>query len=143
MLAQPTAGNRQFIVETGSGHKLVVDDAEGASGPKPIELVAVALAGCTAFDVLTILRHKKHLDVTGYEVRVEAEQTERPPQVFTAVRIHHIVTGRGIDPAAVNEAIRISTDKYGAVQAMLKSTASISTTFEVVEGRQAAPNRKS
>ena len=61
----------------------------GGTGPKPIELVAVALAGCTAFDVITILRQKYHQKVTGYEVRVEADQAERPPQVFTAVRIVH------------------------------------------------------
>ena len=131
-LSQPQAGNLQFAVETGSGHQFVVDDAEGAKGPKPIELVAAALAGCTASDVITILRGKKHQNVTGYEVRVEADQVERPPQVFFAVRIHHVVTGHNVDPVAVSDAIRGSADKYCAVQAMLKGTATISTTFEVV-----------
>jgi len=68
---------------------MLLDDPAGGTGPKPIELVATALAGCTAFDVVTILRQKFHQKVTGYEVRVEADQAERPPQVFTAVRIHH------------------------------------------------------
>jgi putative redox protein len=131
-LAQPQRDVRQFIVETGSGHHLLVDDAEGGSGPKPIEMVAVALAGCTAFDVITILRKKRHQCVTAYEVRVEADQAERPPQAFVAVRIHHIVTGYDIDAAAVNEAIRISEEKYCSVEAMLRHTATITTTFEIV-----------
>jgi uncharacterized OsmC-like protein len=84
-LTQPMGDHRQFVVETGSGHHLIVDDATGATGAKPIELVAAALAGCTAFDVITVLRNKKHQHVTGYEVRVEADRAERPPQVFVAV----------------------------------------------------------
>jgi putative redox protein len=133
VLTQPMREARQFVVETGSGHHLLVDDAQGGSGPKPIELVAAALAGCTAFDVITVLKSKRRQRVTGYEVRVEAEQAERPPQVFVAVRIHHIVTGYDIDPAAVSEAIRISEEKYCSVEAMLRPTATITTTFEIVD----------
>lgn len=124
---------KQFVVETGSGHHFLVDDSSGGTGPKPIELVAAALAGCTAFDVITILRGKKHQIVTGYEVRVEAEQAERPPQVFVALRIHHIVSGHDIDPAAVSEAIKISEEKHCSVEAMLKHDAVVRTTFEVME----------
>jgi putative redox protein len=124
---------RQFVVETGSGHHFLVDDASGGTGPKPIELVAAALAGCTAFDVITILRGKKHQIVTGYEVQVEAEQAERLPQAFVAVRIHHIVSGHDIDPAAVSEAIKISEEKYCSVEAMLKHSAVITTSFEVTD----------
>lgn len=142
ILTQPAFANRrQFVVETGSGHHLLVDDAAGGTGPKPIELIAAALAGCTAFDVITILRGKKRQVVTGYEVRVEAEQAERPPQTFVAVRIHHIVTGRDVDPAAVSEAIRISEEKYCSVEAMLKNSAVVRTTFEVVDENAAAPVR--
>jgi len=110
----------------------VLDDAAGGTGPKPIELVAVALAGCTAFDVITVLRQKYHQQVTGYEVQVEAEQAERPPQVFTSVRIHHVVTGFEIDPAAIEEAIRLSEEKYCSVGAMVKKTADLQTTYEIV-----------
>src|SRR5215470_19514747 len=92
-LTQALKQQRQFVARTGSGHNLILDDAAGGTGPKPIELVAAALAGCTGFDVITILRQKYHQKVTGYQVRVEAEQAERPPQAFTAVRIHHVVTG--------------------------------------------------
>jgi putative redox protein len=132
-LTQALTANRQFVAETGSGHHIVLDDAAGGTGAKPIELVAVALAGCTAFDVITVLRQKHHQRITGYEVRVEADQPDRPPQVFTAVRIHHVLTGFGVDPSAVQQAIRLSEDKYCSVGAMLRQTASLTTTYEVIE----------
>jgi putative redox protein len=132
-LTQPLTVDRQFVATTGSEHHIVLDDAAGGTGAKPIELVAVALAGCTAFDVITVLRQKYHQKVTGYEVRVEADQAERPPQVFTTVRIHHVVTGFEIDPGAIEQAIRLSEDKYCSVGAMVKQTASLNTSYEIVE----------
>ena len=132
-LTQPLTSQRQFVATTGSEHHLLLDDPAGGTGPKPIELVAAALAGCTAFDVITILRQKYHQKVSGYEVRVEADQAERPPQVFTQVRIVHMVTGREIDPSALQEAIRLSEEKYCSVGAMVKHTARIQTTYEIVE----------
>ncbi len=131
-LTQPLKQARQFVARTGSEHQLILDDAAGGTGPKPIELIAVGLAGCTAFDVITILRQKYHQKVTGYEVRVEADQAERPPQVFTAVRIHHVVTGLDVDAAALEEAIRLSEEKYGSVGAMVQKCASFHTTYEIV-----------
>src|SRR5438105_9177573 len=122
-LTQPLSQQRQFVARTGSEHYLLLDDSAGGTGPKPIELVAVGLAGCTAFDVITILRQKYHQKITGYQVRVEADQAERPPQVFTTVRIHHVVTGVGIDEGALQEAIRLSEDKYCSVGAMLQKAA--------------------
>jgi len=132
-LTQALKSQRQFVAETGSGHHLILDDAAGATGAKPIELVAAALAGCTAFDVVTILRQKHHQKLTGYEVHVEADQAERPPQVFTNVRIRHLLTGFAIDRAAVEEAIRLSEEKYCSVGAMLKNSASFQTTYEIHE----------
>ena len=132
-LTQPLAHQRQFVAETGSGHHQLLDDTAGATGPKPIELVAAGLAGCTAFDVVTILRQKHHQKITGYEVRVEADQADRPPQVFTVVRIHHVITGFDVDPADVEEAIHLSEEKYCSVGAMVQKTASFKTTFEIVE----------
>jgi putative redox protein len=137
LLTQPLNIGRQFVATTGSDHHLLLDDAAGGTGPKPIELVAVALAGCTAFDVVTILRQKYHQKVTGYQVRVEADQAERPPQVFTAVRIHHVVTGHEIDPAAIEEAIRLSEEKYCSVGAMVKQTVGLNTTYDIVEEKAA------
>src|SRR6266699_610218 len=133
LLTQPFKAERQFAATTGSEHHMLLDDAAGGTGPKPVELVAVGLAGCTAFDVITVLRQKFHQKVTGYEVRVEADQVERPPQVFTAVRIHHVVTGYEIDVAALEEAIRLSEEKYCSVGAMVQKTASFHTTYEIVE----------
>ena len=132
-LTQPLKTERQFAATTGSAHHMLLDDAAGGTGPKPIELVAVGLAGCTAFDVITVLRQKYHQKVTGYEVRVEADQAERPPQVFTTVRVHHVVTGFEIDSAAIEEAIRLSEEKYCSVGAMVKQTANLETTYEIFE----------
>jgi putative redox protein len=131
-LTQPLSQQRQFVARTGSEHYLLLDDGAGGTGPKPIELVAIGLAGCTAFDVITILRQKYHQRVTGYEVRVEADQAERPPQVFIALRIHHVVRGCEIDAAAIEQAIHLSEEKYCSVGAMLQKTASFHTTFEIV-----------
>jgi putative redox protein len=131
-LTQPTRLQRQFVARTGTGHHLLLDDASGGTGPKPIELVAAAVAGCTAFDVITVLRQKHNQRVTSYEVRVEADQAKRPPQVFTAVRVHHIVTGYDIDPKAVEDAIKLSENKYCSVEVMLRHTATFETTYEIV-----------
>jgi len=132
-LTRPLTGQRQFVAETGSGHHLILDDAAGASGAKPIELVAAALAGCTAFDVITMLRQKHHQKVTGYEVHVEADQAERPPQVFTAVRIRHVVTGYTIDKAAAEQSIQLSEAKYCSVGAMIEKSARLHTELEIRE----------
>jgi len=128
-----TCGNtRQFILETGSGHHLIIDDSIGKTGPKPVELVAGALAGCTAFDVITILRSKKRKNVTAYEVSVEAEQSQSPPQVFTEVRVHHKITGSDVDRSSVEDAIELSEEKYCAVAAMLRqSGAAITATYSI------------
>jgi putative redox protein len=132
-LTQPLKMERQFVATSGSSHHMLLDDAIGATGPKPIELIAIGLAGCTAFDVITVLRQKYLQMVTGYEVRVEADQAERPPQVFTQVRIHHVITGYDIDPTAIEAAIRLSEDKYCSVGAMVKQSATLHTTYEIVK----------
>ena len=132
-LTQAFGQQRQFVAESGSGHSFLIDDTAGGTGPKPIELVAAALAGCTAFDVITILRQKYHQKVTAYQVKVEADQVDRPPQVFNAVRIHHIITGIDVDESAVEQAIRLSEEKYCSVGAMVQKTATLHTTHEVLE----------
>jgi putative redox protein len=136
-LSQPQGTHRQFVATSGTGHHILLDDAAGDTGAKPIELVAIALAGCTAFDVINILR-KKRQQVTGYEVKVEAEQATTPPNVFTAVRVHHVVIGIDVAPAAVEEAIRLSEEKYCAVGAMVQKTAQLHTTFEIVAAAEMA-----
>ena len=131
-LTQPLSNHRQFIATSGTGHHFLIDDAAGNTGAKPIELVAIALAGCTAFDVIGILR-KKRQQVTGYEVRVEADQTPDPPQVFTQVRIHHIINGVNVSAQAVEDAIRLSEEKYCSVGAMVQKSATFHTTHEIIE----------
>ena len=136
-LTYPEGTRRQFVARTGGGHYLLMDDKDGASGPKPIELVAAGLAGCTAFDVINILR-KKRQTVTGYEVSVEAEQAAEPPAVFTRVKIHHLVHGE-VDAKALEDAIRLSEEKYCSVGAMVSRSAEMVTTWEVVaETREAS-----
>jgi putative redox protein len=130
-LTQPHSSTRQFVATSGTGHHLLIDDAAGDSGAKPIELIAIGLAGCTAFDVINILR-KKRQDVVAYSVHVEADQADTPPQVFTNVRIHHQVVG-DVTKQALEDAIRLSEDKYCSVGAMIqRSGAAVHTTFEVV-----------
>jgi putative redox protein len=121
---------RQFVAESGTGHTVVMDDAQGGTGAKPIEFALLALGGCTAFDVIGILR-KKHQQVTGYEIELLAEQAPEPPMVFTRVEIKHRLRGQ-IDPQAVRRAIHLSETKYCSVGAMISQTAKIETTFEII-----------
>ncbi|MGA9565581.1 MAG: OsmC family protein [Candidatus Korobacteraceae bacterium] len=130
-LTHPESTHKQFVASDNRGHHFLLDDAAGNTGPKPIELIAIGLAGCTAFDVIGILR-KKRQEVTGYEVKVEADQRTEPPNVFTAVRVRHIVTGIDISERAVQDAIHLSESKYCSVSAMIQLSAQIETTYEIV-----------
>ena len=131
-LTESAGTGRQFVAISGTGHHFLLDDAAGNTGARPIELVAIALAGCTAFDVINILR-KKRQEVTGYEVRVEADQRTEPPNVFTSIRVHHIVSGMDISEEALQSAIHLSESKYCSVSAMLEASgAQIETTHEVI-----------
>lgn len=134
-LAHAQDSHRQFIASNNRGHHFLVDDATGNTGPKPIELIVIGLAGCTAFDVVNILR-KKRQEVTGYEVQVEADQRQEPPNVFTKMRIHHIVTGVDLSADALQSAIHLSESKYCSVSAMLQLSAEIETTYEIISAAQ-------
>jgi putative redox protein len=131
---------RQFVAQSGTGHAFVMDDADGHTGPKPIEFALLALGGCTAFDVISILR-KKRQKVTGYEIELRAEQNSEPPAYFTRVEIKHRLRGQ-IDPEAVRAAIHLSETKYCSVGAMISKTAKLETTFEILpeETPQSLPN---
>ena len=129
-LATVEGEGRQFVAESGTGHAVVMDDANGHTGSKPIELALLALGGCTGFDVISILR-KKRQKVTAYEIEVRAEQNPEPPSYFTRVEIKHRLRGH-IDPEAVAKAIHLSETKYCAVGAMISKTAKIEVTFEIL-----------
>jgi putative redox protein len=110
----------RFAVQTGSGHELILDNAEGNAGPLPAEMVVVAEAGCTAMDVISILQ-KKRQEVTGYEVQVTAEQRDVPPNIFIAATVLHVVEGPAVDEAAVRRSIELSATKYCSVAATLSA----------------------
>jgi putative redox protein len=113
-------GGSRFVAVTGSGHTIVMDNAEGDSGPRPTELLVVAQAGCTAMDVASILRKKRQAFVR-YEVRVSAEQRDDPPpHVFERVQIIHVVEGP-VEIEAVRRAIELSATKYCTVTGNLAS----------------------
>ena len=97
--------------------------------------MALSLAGCTAMDVISILR-KKRIDVTGFEVKVDGDRAAEHPKVFTAFNIHYVVRGRSIDPAAVERAMELSRTKYCPAQAMLGQVAPITLSYEIVEAGQ-------
>jgi putative redox protein len=118
--ARLTGEGLRLVATTGSGHTLVMDDAAGDDGPRPAELLVVAQAGCTAMDVVSILR-KKRQPVVRYEIRVAGDQRDDPhPHVFERIRIVHVVEG-DVDIDAVRRAIELSATKYCTVTANLAS----------------------
>lgn len=112
-------GGMRLDTTLGSGHTLVMDTTEGNEGPRPAELMGAALAGCTAMDVISILR-KKRQDVTHYEVRVAATQMDEHPHAFTRFDVVHVIDGP-VDPEAVRRAIELSATRYCAVGTTLAS----------------------
>lgn len=129
-------GPMRFDVTAGSGHRIVMDvgEEEGGqnAGASPMELLLVALAGCTGMDVISIL-HKKRQEVTGYTISVRGVRREEHPQIYTAITVEHTVTGRSINPDAIRRAIELSETKYCPVGATLRMTATISHIFHVEE----------
>ena len=129
-------GDMEFDVESGSMHHITLDAAEHGGGHdrgfRPMEMLLVGLAGCTAMDVISILR-KKRQRVTGYDVQVRGERAEDHPMVYTDVTVEHIVTGHGVDPSAVARAIELSETKYCGAGATLSKTAKLKHTYRVVE----------
>jgi len=113
-------GDLRFIATSGSGHSIVLDNATGDTGMRPAELIPAAVAGCTAMDVISILR-KKRQEIDRYEVRASGEQLDEHPNAFTRIDIVHVVEGREIDPEAVRRAIELSATKYCSVGATLSS----------------------
>ncbi|MCM5682056.1 OsmC family protein [Schlegelella sp. S2-27] len=131
------ASGMAFSAETGSGHLLTMDGAPDGGGrnlaPRPMETVLAGTGGCTAYDVVLILKRGRH-DVRGCQVQVKADRAEVDPKVFTKIHMHFVVTGQGLADTAVQRAIQMSHDKYCSASIMLAKTAEITTSFEIVEG---------
>jgi putative redox protein len=125
-----------FIAESGSGHAIVVDGSPDAGGrdlgARPMELVLMGTGACSAIDVVLILR-KARQAIEDCVVELEAERAESEPKVFTRIRMHYVVTGKGLNPVQVERAINLSKDKYCSASAMLAKTAEITADFEIVE----------
>lgn len=130
-----------FVAETGSGHLIAMDGAPDVAhpengglnlAPRPMETVLAGAGGCTAYDVVLILRRGRH-DVHGCSVRLSAERAETDPKVFTRIHLQFTVTGRAIPPEAVERAVALSHEKYCSAMAMLGKTAQITTGFDLVQ----------
>ena len=125
-----------FDVETGSGHHVILDAAEHNggqdTGPRPMEMLLVALASCAGMDIITILR-KKRQEITGYELRVHGMRADDHPKVFLDITVEHIFTGHNIRPEAVERAIELTEDRYCGASATLGKTATIKNTFSIIE----------
>ncbi len=130
-----------FLAETGSGHTLVMDGAPdeakpengGANlAPRPMETVLAGTGGCTAYDVVLILKRGRH-DVRGCSVKLSSERAAQDPKVFTKIHMHFVLTGKDLAAGAVERAIAMSHDKYCSATIMLGKTAEITTSFELLE----------
>jgi putative redox protein len=126
--------NQQFVATDSSKHSVVMSGTgpEDGVGMKPSELLLVALGGCTAYDVVSILR-KKRQKLTDLRVSVSGEQNSDPPWAFTKIHVHYEVCGHQLNPDAVEQAIHLSEEKYCSVSATLSQAAEITYDFEVVE----------
>ncbi len=129
-------GDAAFVAETGSGHLVNMDGAPEAGGrnlaPRPMEMLLVGAGGCSAFDVVLILKRGRHA-VTDCEVRLDAERADADPKVFTRIHFHFIVKGKSLKPEAVERAVKLSAEKYCSASIMLGKTATITHDYEVVE----------
>jgi putative redox protein len=120
----------RFNAVSDSGHSIVVD-GDKTTGNTPMELVLIGLCGCTGYDVVSILQ-KKREPFTSLEVRAEAERASDPPSVYTGIRVIYRVGGK-VSRKAVEDAVRLSKEKYCSVSAMLEKTAKISTSIEYAD----------
>ena len=136
-----TRSGMGFVAETGSGHAVLMDGAPDAAkpenggqnlAPRPMETVLAGTGGCTAYDVVLILKRGRH-NVQGCSVKLTSERAEVDPKVVTTIHMHFTVSGKGLSSTAVERAIAMSHEKYCSASIMLAKTAEISTSFDLVE----------
>lgn len=127
----------KFLAESGSGHSVLMDGPPESGGQnlgvRPMEMLLMGMAGCTAFDVVHILRKGRH-DVRGCELELEAERAETDPKVFTRIHVRYKITGQGLSDAVVKRAIDLSAEKYCSASIMLGHTAQITHEYEILQG---------
>ena len=125
-----------FLGESGSGHAVVMDGAPEAGGRnlgvRPMEMLLIGLGGCTAFDVVMILKRGREA-VSDCVVEMDADRAETEPKVFTRIRMRYLISGRGLDPKKVERAVHLSAEKYCSATAMLAKTAQISHEIEIID----------
>lgn len=125
-----------MLAETDSGHLLAMDGAPDGGGrnlaPRPMETLLAGAGGCTAYDVVLILKRGRHA-VSGCTVKLDAERADSDPKVFTRIHLHFTVSGRALPEAAVARAIALSHEKYCSATIMLGKTAAVSTSHDIVE----------
>jgi putative redox protein len=125
----------QFVAES-AGHSFVVDGAPGFGGDTgmpPMRLLLLSVAGCSAMDVIHILRNRMRKPVTGLRVEVDADKAEEHPKVYTRIALKYLVKGRGLKEKDVRRAIELSNEKFCSAAIMLGKTAEIVTSFEIEE----------
>jgi putative redox protein len=130
------ASGMSFMAETGSGHAVVMDGAPDGGGrnlaPRPMELVLAGTGGCTAYDVVLILKRGRQ-DIRGCDVTLKSERAEKDPKVFTKIHFHFTVRGRSLNPEQVERAIKLSHEKYCSASIMLEKSAVITHSFEIID----------
>jgi putative redox protein len=131
-----------FVGESGSGHAVVMDGAPEAGGRdlgvRPMEMLLLGLGGCTAFDVVLILKRGRE-PVTDCVVEIDAERAPTDPKVFTRIALRYLVSGHGLDAKKVERAVQLSADKYCSASVMLGKTAQISHEIQIIDTATAAP----
>jgi len=129
-------GRMNFNATADSGHAIILDSDASVGGDdqgsRPMELILMGLAGCTAMDVISIMR-KKRQNVTKFEVAAHAERADTHPKVFTSAEVKYTFWGKDIDPKAVERSIQLSENNYCPAQAMLAATMPITHTYEIIE----------
>lgn len=132
------AGNEFFTGTTPSGHAQTIEtNSKRANAATPMELLLIALGGCTGVDVISILKKKRQL-VTDYRIEVSGERREDFPRAYTRLLVKHIVTGHKVSEQALAQAIELSDQKYCSVAATLRGSAEIITSYEIIEEVQTA-----
>lgn len=125
-----------FVGESGSGHSVVMDGAPDAGGrnlaARPMEMVLIGMGGCTAFDVVMILKRGRQ-PIEDCIVEIDAERAEDIPKVFTRIHVHYIIKGKGLSEKRVSDAVNLTAEKYCSVSIMLAKSAEITHDYEIIE----------